>query len=165
MTPSLEPKVKMVPVQKSFFDLDTFTDVTLRKEFAPKPEVTTVAEAAARLGNDTERLMEIINEGLVAEQRREEAANPSGWKVLTEDGTANGDFTGTPADSKIVNALRLNLAKTSVAPDLGLDWESATKEQKKTILEATTQLIKDTPIIRNGLKRTAALKIEDVETT
>src|SRR6266851_7736482 len=96
-------EVRKIPCQKGFFDLDSFQDVKLKKFFDFVP-VATVAEAAARLGNDAARLVEILNEGLIGEQRLKEYASPNGWHLLSEDGKmSDGEFTGTPADSKIVN--------------------------------------------------------------
>src|SRR6266478_6330705 len=103
MTPQVADKMaatetKMVPCQKTFFDLDSFSEVTLKKEFSFSP-VGTVQEAAARLGNDASRLIKIINDGLISEQRRHEYTVPTGWKVLSEDGELSADeFTGTPAN-------------------------------------------------------------------
>src|SRR6266849_1350570 len=154
---------KKVPVQKTLFDLDTFAEVTLKKEFEFTP-VVTVQEAAARLNNDADRLIKIINDGLISVQRQHENSTPTGWRVLTEDGELNGEFSGTPADQDIVNKLVLQLAKTSIGPSMGLDWETATKDQKKAIREATQEFIKTTPLIRNGLKKSAALK-EETEPT
>ncbi len=159
-TPAVEPKAEKT--QRTFFDLDTFTEVTVQKTFIPLPAVTTVAEAQTRLGNQTDRLLEIINVGLVAEQRIQQGKDPRGWKVMDEGEVTDSDFTGTPADMKKFNALRLTLAKTSAAPMLGFDWESASKEQKETIQEEALKLMRDTPMIRNGLKKSAAMKIEEI---
>jgi hypothetical protein len=153
---------KASKAQRTFFDLDTFTEVTVQKTFIPLPAVSTIAEAEARLGNDTARLLEIINVGLVAEQRTQQGSDPRGWKVMEEGEVTDNDFVGTPADMKKFNALRLTLAKTSAAPMLGLDWESASKVQKESIQEEALKLMRDTPMIRNGLKKSAAMKIEEI---
>src|SRR5216684_1777192 len=163
MTPTVADKtdngLKKVQVQKTFFDLDTFAEVTLRKEFE-FTMVATIKEAETRLNNDAERLIKIINDGLISVQRAHENSIPTGWRVLTEDGEMNGEFSGTPADQDIVNKLVLQLAKTSIGPSMGLDWETANKDQKRAIREATQEFIKTTPLIRNGLKKSAALKEE-----
>jgi len=156
-------KVEKVECQKTFFDLDTFSDVKLKKEFDFEP-VQSMEEAQVRLGNDAKRLVKILNEGLTAELRRKEYANPLGWSYL-EDGEMGKSFTGTLADQKVVNAAILNLAKNSIAPSeaFDLDWDSATKDQKTKIREATVAFIQQTPIIKNGLKRSARLKEEETE--
>jgi hypothetical protein len=151
-------EVKAVPVQKTFFDLDTLQDVTVRKTFVPSAPVTSLVGAAARLGNDQARLLEIVNAGLVSEEAAAVRANPDGWYLVEGAKMTDKPFTGTPANSKIANPMILTYMKYTVAPSLGLKWEDANAEQKKAIREATIKFIQDTPIIREGLKISAALK-------
>lgn len=150
--------VQKIPLQKSLFDLDSFQDVTLTREFEFAP-VGSVDEALARLGNKADRLLEIVNAGLIAEQRLEEYRNASAtWFVMDED--ENGKlkatdkaFTGTLADQKAVNSLVLTLAKTV----FGFD-KNMTLEQKNAARASAMEMIKNTPAIKDGLRKSAALK-------
>lgn len=151
----MSPTTGKQTVQRTVLDLDTFEDVTLQKEFDFSP-VSNVEEAAARLGNDANKLLKVINDGLLAETRREVAKATDGWKVLEDDGTATEDFKGTPANSKIVNGCVLNLAKTV----FGFS-KDMTPEQKKAAKVQARELVKSTPPILNGLKKSAALDAEE----
>ena len=145
-------ETQKVPVQKTFFDLDTFADVTLKKEFDFVP-VGSVDEALARLGNKADRLLEIVNQGLIGEQRLTEYRKPEGWQILNDEGELAGPFSGTPADQKQVNALVLTLAKTV----FGFN-KDMTAEQKNAARASAMEMIKNTPAIKAGLQKSAALK-------
>lgn len=142
---------EQLTVQKTIFDLDTFSEATvvINGEFSP---VANTQEALARVGNDTAKFLELVNEGLRAEAQRSLRTSVSGWHSLTDEGEVNGEFSGTIADIKAVNALVLTLAKTvfGYSKDLGA-------EQKKGAKESAMGMIKNTPAIRDGLKRSAAL--------
>lgn len=138
-------------VQRSIFDLDAFEDVTLVKEFE-HTEAESVQEALQRVGNNNDKLLAIINEGLRAEARRKEATSPDGWHTFNDEGEINGDFSGTVADPKAVNALVLTLAKTV----FGYSKEM-TPEQKRAAKNSAEAMIKGTEAIRAGLKKSAAL--------
>lgn len=146
---------KKLRVQDTVFNLDTFTEVTLVKEvpFAP---VSTVAEALAALGNDDNALLAVINKGLESNARKDAKSVPTGWHTFTEEGEVNGEFSGTPADIKKVNALVLTLAKTVFGYDNNapLAEKKAAKESAKAMIQGNTQ-------IREGLKKSAALTAED----
>lgn len=148
-------KTKMAdtkPVQKTIFDLDSMTEVLVGKEHAVAPEVTSVEQALQLLGNDTKRLFTIIREGLTAEIGDAARNDPSGWFAADDEGDFTVPFNGTVADIKAVNSLVLTLAKTA------LGWDkNMTKDQKAKVKEAAMEAIKTTPLLRDGLKRTAAL--------
>lgn len=157
MTPTngaVAPKLK--PVQNTVLDLTTFENVTLEKdlEFAP---VTSVSEASERLGNDASKLLKVINDGLEAEARRQARKDPNGWSALNDD-DERVPFTGTPANAKVVNGMVLTLAKSvfGFSKDLSKDAKAASKESARN-------LIKSTPAILEGLKKSAALTVEDGE--
>jgi hypothetical protein len=127
-----------VPVQKSFFDLDSFEDVTLVKEGSFEP-VADTASALARVGNDASKFLALVNEGLKAEYQRQFRADPSGWMLKDEDGNLT-PFTGTPADSVAV----YRYSKEMSASD------------KAKAKESAMTLIKNTADIREGLKKNGA---------
>jgi hypothetical protein len=138
-----------VPVQKSFFDLDSFEDVTLVKEGSFEP-VADTASALARVGNDASKFLALVNEGLKAEYQRQFRADPSGWMLKDEDGNLT-PFTGTPADSVAVGALVLNLAKTVYR--YSKEMSASDKAKAK---ESAMTLIKNTADIREVLKKNGA---------
>lgn len=146
-------------VQRTIFDLDSFAEVTLAKEidFAP---VTSVQDALARLSNDSGKLISIVNEGLRAEARRIAGGDPRDWRSLNEDGDVNGAFAGTVADPKAVNALVLTLAKTVFGYSQDLS-----KDQRQAAKDSAMGMIASTPAIKEGLKKSAALKVEEDEGT
>lgn len=144
-------ETKQVPMQKTFFDLATFADVTLKKSFDFTP-VASVDEALSRLGNDAKRLIEIVNEGLINEQRRTEYQNADGWQAVDEDGDIVGPFTGVPADSKVVNDMVLKMAKYVFGYS-----KDMTAEQKRAAREQAIEFIKSNETIKAGLQKSAAL--------
>lgn len=145
------PNTINLRVQRSVFDLDAFEDVTLVKEFEHQ-EVDSVQEALARVANNQEKLLSIINEGLRAEARRKEANSADGWRTFTDEGDVNGIFSGTIADPKAVNALVLTLAKTVFGYS-----KDMSNDQKRAAKASAESMIKNTQAIRDGLKKSAAL--------
>lgn len=139
-------------VQRTVFDLDSFEEVLLVKEFDYAP-VTSIEEAMAKLGNNAAKLLEVINDGLRGEVRNQVADDPTGWHTFDDEGEMNGDFTGTIADQKAVNTLVLTLAKTVFGFSKDLD-----KDAKKASKSAAMEMIKTNPAIKDGLKRSAAKK-------
>lgn len=139
-------------VQRTIFDLDTMAEVVVSKEHDVAPEITSVEQALALLGHDTKRLFSIIQEGLTSEIKNKAGNEPDGWFVADDEGDFTVPFVGTRADIKAVNQLVLTLAKTA------LGWDkSMTKEQKADVKAKAMDAIKTTPLLRDGLKRTAAL--------
>lgn len=142
---------KMLPLQSGVFDLDTMSDVTLYKD-VPFTPVETLEEARQRLGNDAKRLLAVINDGLESETRKAAKTDDSiPWYSLNDENEKEV-FTGTPADSKAVNGLVLNLAKSVFGYT-----KTASIEEKRTAKDAALQMIKATDAIREGLKKNAAL--------
>lgn len=146
MTPTTTNKI---PVQKTVFDLDLFDEVTLVKDYEFTP-VTSVQEATERLGNDSAKILSVINDGLRAEMRRIAVADQTGWLREDEDGNRT-PFAGTLANLKLVNQCVLSMAKTvfGFSKDLSPDAKRAAKQSAQ-------DLIKNTPAIREGLQKTAA---------
>lgn len=148
MTPTTTEQLK---IQKSMLDLDTFEDVLLVKTgtFIPAKDQH---EALHRVGNDSAKFLEVINDGLRTEAQRALRESNEGWMAEDEDGKTE-PFTGIPADRAKVNALVLNMAKTvfGYEKSLSADAKKAAKEQAMT-------LIKGNDVIKNGLKTSSAAK-------
>lgn len=140
-------------VTRTVFDLDSFEDVTLVKEYVP-PTAASVHEALAHLGNNEARLLSIINIGLKEQAASEARKSTDGWLQETEEGEIV-PFSGVQADSKKVNALVLTLAKTVFG--FGKDM---TKEQKRGAKESAAEMIRTTPAIKEGLRKSAAVSEE-----
>lgn len=142
-------------VQRTVTNLDDFSDVTLVKVGTFSP-VKSYQEAVERLANNHDKLIQVINDGLRAELLRSLRTAPDGWHTLTEDGEMNGEFNGTPADPKAINQTVLTLAKT-VFEYGAVD----SPEHRRASKEKAKEFIKNTPTIREGLKKSAALRDED----
>lgn len=145
-----------IRVQKTLTNLATLDDVLLVKEgkFAP---VADAAEALSRLGGDSAALQEVINDGLKARAMQELRANGGGWHTFKEvDGELsdeiNGPFDGQVGDSKKINGLVLQLAKSVFMLD-----KTMSPEQKRSAKEQAREFIKANDAIRTGLSKTAAL--------
>jgi hypothetical protein len=138
--------------QKSVTDLDTFESVTLKKRgnFTP---VTSTQEALSRLGNNAEKFLQVINDGLEQEYGSSLINDPnSPWLVEDEEGNFT-EFSGTPADDAKVNALVLNLAKTTFMEG---DWKNSSLEQKRAARKAAVEFIKGNEVIVAKLRDNAA---------
>ena len=146
------PKAKMT--EKTLFDLSTFEEVTLYKEVAASP-VSSVQDALARLGGDSNKLLAVINDGLLAEATREARLSPEGWFAKDDEDKLIA-FEGVPANAKKVNGLVLNLAKSVFG--FGKDM---TKDQKRDAKTAAKDMIKNTTAIREGLAKNAAMDDDD----
>lgn len=145
------PTNKKAPVQRTIFDLDTFTEVTVLHDREAAPEIVSIDQALSLLGNDSKALFAIIQEGLDAEIGRKVGESVDGWYTKDDEGNA-APFAGTRADTDAVNSLVLTLCKTVFGwnKDLTLDQKKALKAQAMT-------MIQNTPAIKDGLKKSAAL--------
>ena len=145
-----------IPVTKTVFDLDIFDEVSLIKnlDFVPAENTSEVLE---RIGGDASKMLELLNEGLRAELVRNARSEKSGWHTFELDAEGeetekvNGPYTGTPADMKAVNSLKLTLAKTV----FGFSKEMTKPEKQKAKADAI-EMIKSTPAIKAGLQKAAA---------
>jgi hypothetical protein len=125
-------------------------------------------EVLARVGNDTAKMLKLLNDGLRLAERAAVAEGSEPWHTFVADENGeltddvNGVFTGTVADTKAVNALKLTLAKTV----FGFS-KSMSKEEKSAAKESALEMIKTTPAIKAGLQKSAAVKksVDTTETT
>ncbi len=146
-----------IKVTSEFFDLVTFEDVRVVKEQAFTPAESTDA-ALAILGNDNARLLAVINKGLMAEAKTAMAQSADGWHTYNEDGTVNGAYAGTPADSKKVGPFLLNIAKNVFG--FGKDLS---KEEKRKRKEMAADFVKGNEQMRAGLAANCALDLSEDE--
>lgn len=164
MTPSTTeqtPTPIVKPIQKTVFDLESFGERTLVKDFTMIP-VTSYQEFLSRIGNDTAKAIELFNVALTSEARETARNSEDGWHTfkLDENGDEtderNGVYSGTAADPKTVNTLVLTLAKTVFGYN-----KDAKIEAKRAAKEKAAAMIKGNPEIREGLKASmAAVKSE-----
>lgn len=153
--------VKTIRVQDKIFDLESMKDVPVGKsgEFMP---VASYEEAVQRVGNDSKRLLAIVNEGLRAEALRSLRTSPDGWFVRDEDQQPTSktwlkdSFTGTMADRKKVNSAVLTLAKTAFGYS-----DDLSSDEKKAAKKAAMDFIQASPVILNGMKKNCAVSFED----
>ena len=154
--------------QREVFDLNTMDEILLRKigTFTP---VKTLEEAKHRVGGDTVKFLEIINEGLEAEAGRALLSDESiPWLMLDEEGKIIVGDDGKPvlatsvlpADKKIVNGLILNLAK-SIYGYLKCDKKDAAG--RKAAKEKAREMIKNTPEMKDGLVANAVATSGEIE--
>lgn len=164
MTPS-EPKTSLPDYmteaylkprkQQTVIDLDNFDEVTIRKtgDFTP---VFNLDDLHKRIGHNHDTLIRVINDGLRAQEMRQLGETNGSWKIVDDDNKEAGDFVGSPANSKIVNVTVLTLAKTIFGYS-----DVDTSEHRTAAKEKAKEFIKGNPVIREGLKKSAALRDED----
>lgn len=161
---------RQIEISRSIFDLDSKTDVSLRKigTFTP---VANMQEFVDRLSNNSERILEIVNEGLEEYSRKQllsDSASP--WLTVNDDGEIALDeakqpvpFAGTPLPeekAKSFAATVLNLAKMMFGyPDAKLP-KGATKEQqeanralKSTAKNAAIDMVLSNPAAVEALRK------------
>lgn len=146
--------IKQSPITKTVFDLDTFEEVTLTKAVPDFIPAENTHEVLARVGNDSAKMLELLNAGLKAAERDAVADNVTIPFMVLDDSTepaTEKEFTGTPANMEKVNALKLTLAKTVFGYN-----KSMSPEEKAAAKEAAIKMIKDTPAIKAGLQKSAA---------
>ena len=137
-------------VQRTIFNLDTMEEVTLVKSIEFNP-VKDMQEFVARLGNDTAKILAVVNRGLRSEVQQSAVDNASiAWQAEDEDGKLS-EFQGTPADQSGVNNLVLSLAKQVFGYS-----KDAPVETKRAAKEAAINMIRSNDQIREGLKKNAA---------
>lgn len=153
MTPTeTTPSVIVKVIQKQIFDLETFSEKTLTKNFTVTP-VASYQEFLARLGNDTAKVLELLNVALVSQAREEARNSDIGWHSFKVDEAGDeteevsGLYEGTPADVKTVNSLVLTLAKTvfGYSKDLKVEAKQAAKAKAAAMIKGNAE-------IREGLK-------------
>lgn len=144
-----------IKTTNSIFDLATMDELTLVKEGEFTP-VASADEALARVGNDTKRFLQIINEGLLTDATRALREDESvAWSAVDDEGKAVDMSQVIPANQKAVNGLVLNLAKTIYGFN-----KDMTKEEKRAAKDKSVDFIRANDAIKEGLKKNAAGPVE-----
>lgn len=149
--------IKQSPITKTVFDLDTMDEVTLVKIVPDFVPAENSAEVLARVGNDTAKLLEIMNDGLRSAERAAIETNSEPWHTYKVDESGeptdevNGEFSGKMADTTKVNSLVLTLAKTVFGYS-----KSMSKDEKRAAKSSALDMIKSNDAIKTGLQKSAA---------
>jgi hypothetical protein len=143
---NLKEKNNMI-VQSSIFDLNTFAEVKLGREFNPSPAFTSLQEAMAFYGNDEAKMLKALNDDKLAVEEsaaRKIPLTDDGWLVLDEEEKLTAEkFAGTPVNEKVLNDLILNLAKQHFGFEKNISIEAKRIAKSKAIdfVKATPELI------------------------
>lgn len=130
------------------FDLKTFDDVKLTLDVPLPAKPTTLEEALAAVGNDSQKLLDVIHEGLAADAIVQAKKNPHQFFVV-EDGTQTTKlYDGTFADEakgKLINNAILALAKMN-----GFE-KSLDPKKKAELKERATQFLRENPSMLSNI--------------
>lgn len=135
---------KFAPITRKVFDLATFDDVNLEKDFVPPAAPTDLASALSAVNHDETKLLALIYKGLVSEARDAQYLDLKDFKVIGEDGERGEVYTGKFAEgdvSKLINGAILTMAKLQA----GGAWDSKSKEEKKALKEKAADFIRSNP--------------------
>lgn len=134
--------------------LETFDDVKLFKNVPEVSEVTSVAEALERVGNDEKKLFSIIRAGLNAAAVEAARESSDGWLLIDDSGKDTTEvFAGTLVSSEILNPLVLTLAKLSHDYDEIESKDPKSAEKKRAAKDAALEDIKQNPKMIESLKK------------
>jgi hypothetical protein len=146
MTPTTTPTAR---VQRTVFDLTAFDDVKLVKTINLPAKPASLEEALGAVGNDTEKLLTVIHEGLVAEAKSVASETMEGFQTLNEDGTPGDAYTGKFVDEekgKLINNAILSIAKIN-----GYE-KSLAPEKKRALKDQATAFLRDNPAMLLSLQ-------------
>ena len=138
------------PIQKTVFDLKLFDDLKIGKTYVVPQTPATIEDALAAVGNDKDKLLEVIGRGLDAHARDLATADNTGWKVFGEDGELAEEYSGTFADEskgKKIAAVVLSLAKMQ-----GYE-KSLPAEKKAAIKENVLSMLRANPVFLGDLAK------------
>jgi len=136
--------------QKTVFDLGKFDDVKLVKTVTLGAPVTSIQEALARLENDSDALLAVINAGLDEKTVKAARESNDGWNVEDEEGNLtayDGKFASEEQQGKKIDAVVLSMAKV-----LGYD-KSLSAEKKRELKEQARAFIRSNPAIIESMQK------------
>lgn len=150
-------------IQKTIFDLDTFGSVTLYKDVTLPARPSSIAEAQAHVGNSSEKLLDLIYEGLKAQvlkdasDDKKDSGKATTFSYCKEDYPLDreknptlGDlYTGQSASKEkkdIINSAILSMAKM-----FGYDSSKSAEENEKAKQQAR-DIIKSNPVMLKSLQ-------------
>jgi hypothetical protein len=134
--------------QKQVFDLDSFERTTLYKMYDAPAPVTSVEQALAAVGNDTNRLIEVINDGLQALAGEQVRASNDGWMVEDEEENLV-PYTGSAANETLEK--KLNAAVLAFAKLQGYSKELS-RDKKSELKGAAQDFIRSNPKMIESIK-------------
>lgn len=157
MTPTgtQSKKLSQIPqenrVQKTVFDLKSFDKVTLIKEIDLPNKPTNIQEALEMLGGKTDKLMEVIYDGLCNDRRESAKSDIKGFRILEgeNEDELGEEYTGTFADGDKMQLI--NNAVLSIAKMQGYSQEMS-KEKRDELKERARQFLRDNPAMLQGLQ-------------
>lgn len=132
-------------IQSTVTALDTLEEVKLGKK-VDFTDVDSVEAALVAVGNDSAKLLKVINDGLAAETRRLAREDESGWHSYTESGELNGEYTGKIVDSDKISQLVLTFAKMSgfgpdKTPDQKREIKAKARDKVKRMLANDPEML------------------------
>lgn len=146
MTPTTQETSK---VQRQVFDLAAFDSIQLVKTITLPSKPGSLEDALTAVGNDRDKLLNVIHEGLKAEARDAAYEDIEGFLVVGEDGEPGEPYTGKYAageKAKLINNAILSLAKIN-----GYD-KSLSKEKRAELKEKATAFLRDNPAMLASLQ-------------
>lgn len=143
---SMEPEV--LQTESNVFDLDSRDYVTVVKRGTFTP-ATDAKEVMARIGNDSEKFLEIMNSGLKNHEKQALRESDAPWQVENEDGTLT-PFTGATISEdkgKQLAANVLNMAKM-----LFNYSKSMSRDEKRVAKDKAQDMLLSQPAVLEALK-------------
>lgn len=138
------PAATTKAINRTVFDLAKFEDVKLTKTITLPNKPANIQEALTAVGGDTEKLLNVIYEGLVADASDTARDQIDGFKVIGEDGEPGELYIGKYADeekSKLIGNAVLSMAKM-----FGYD-KSLPVAKKNELKDRAMAFLKENPAI------------------
>lgn len=133
-------------VTKEVFDLDEFDTIKLGKYVQMPEKPGSLKEALERFGNDQEKLLGILYEGMCKESEVAAEKTNDGWHEMTADDQLDeAVYSGKSADSdkkKLIDAMILNFAKAAFGFTKNEGRDPKTRESNNKAKELARAAIK-----------------------
>lgn len=150
-----ETTVKTLEAVKDVFSLETMEDVQLVKTFVPIEKPASLQLALEAVGGNAEKLLDIIGQGLVAEQKSQIESSADGWMVKGEDGNL-APYAGATADKTATRDLILSMAKSMFDYNNGDSLVGEAKTNwRRDAKQAASDFIKANDAVKARLAKTA----------
>lgn len=142
-------------IQKTVFDLGTFSNVTLYKDVTLPKKPGSIQEAIASVGNNQEALMDLIFEGLKAKVLAESSDDMTGFCKGTGDYPLDmknplGEVYSGASASKEKKDL-INSAVLGIAKMLGYSSENTSEKNAELKAQAMT-IVRGNPVMMKSLQ-------------
>ena len=159
------PTAKAILTQKTGFDLESKSDVLVVKIGSLAP-ITSMQDFVSRLGNDSQTILKVINDGMEAyEAERLRADSSVPWQTEEED--ENGETVLTPFEGNLISEENgkklavnvLNIAKlmfgypaSKLPKDAPASVKSETKALKQVAKLKAQEMLLSNPAVVEALK-------------